>query len=244
MGNLDDQLANRGSKLLMQIAVNNIEDDFFDKSRTKLSRLSRKHLLDKMIGRGNITWISPLEENHFKEYELSKLPETLKEKLDLQNINWKNVWPSSRQSQWDAIGIGEDNTLVLVEAKAHIGEIESSTNLENSSITERYKRIEEVLGKSLINDNSGNDYWLTKYYQIANRFAFLDGLKTYYGNKRKVLLVFLYFVNDFSLKPTSKEEYEKYINDTLLKRVSIPDKFKIGEDYKILYFDLWKDKGI
>jgi len=56
MSNLAEELANRGSKLCMQICVNNTEDDFAKDKKT-ISRKSRKHLLDDLIGLGEIKWL-------------------------------------------------------------------------------------------------------------------------------------------------------------------------------------------
>lgn len=66
MGNLADELANRGSKLCMQICVNNVEDDY-NKNKQKIVRKSRKHLMDDLIGHGDNKWLSPLASDSFKD---------------------------------------------------------------------------------------------------------------------------------------------------------------------------------
>jgi hypothetical protein len=53
MSNLAEELANRGSKLCMQISVNNLNDDY-SKDKKTIARKNRKHLLDDLIGLGEI----------------------------------------------------------------------------------------------------------------------------------------------------------------------------------------------
>jgi hypothetical protein len=243
MSNLTNELANRGSKLCMQICVNNLADD--QNRQGNIVRLSRKNLLDIKIGLGNISWISPLSSESFIEYEMKNLPKKHLIELGLDTINWNDVWPSRRQPQWDAIGIAPDGTLIIVEAKAHINEIMSRTKLSSTSISARYNRILNVLGESLKKDISGQDLWLTKYYQIANRFCFLDGLKNFLGNRRSVLLVFLYFINDCTHIPTTQEQFQYHIQYNLHNEVNIPNtRFELNTDYKIIYYDIWNDRGI
>lgn len=147
MSNTVDEMANRGSKLCMQICVNNIIDDKDSKGQ-RITRKSRKHLLDDLICLGDIQWLTPIASNNFKEFQISEMiksnniPESL---LGLNDMLWY-YWPS-RQPQWDAIGIAPDSPLILVEAKAHKKEVESSIKAtSNKSIELITQSINELLG--------------------------------------------------------------------------------------------------
>ena len=222
MASLTNELYNRGSKLCMQICINN-------KTNEK-QWLSRKALLDKKIGKGEIKWISPITAENYKEYQLNEVPSLFR-----GDINWEDFWPS-RQSQWDGIGIAPDGTILLVEAKAHCDEIDhfgkDKTKASGKSLELIKTRIFEAF-------KCENEKLINNYYQLANRFTFLNKL---IDEGEKVLLVFLYFVNDVSYIKSSKEDYEEYLNNGFRKDINIPAKLK--EKFKIVYLDLWKDSGI
>lgn len=229
MSNLSEELASRGSKLCMQICVNNIEDDVY---KGTISRKSRKHLLDDLISLGEIKWISPLTKEQYKEYQLNQLSKENSELIGLSDMDW-SFWPS-RQPQWDAIGIAPDSTLILVEAKAHTDEMESKgTEAKGESLVQIQKEIESVMGNDPV--------WMKDYYQTANRILFLSKLKKHYGEKRKVCLVFLNFIDDVTLTPESIEVWKDYIN-----KMKSEHKFpkELESLIKYIYMDIWKEKGI
>ena len=143
MGNLADELANRGSKLCMQICVNNVEDDY-NKNKQKIVRKSRKHLMDDLIGHGDIKWLSPLASDSFKEYQLEDIANKFPNETQLEEMDW-SFWKASRKPQWDAVGIAEDNTLIIVEAKAHTSEIEGrGSQATGSSLTQIQEQIQDL----------------------------------------------------------------------------------------------------
>lgn len=107
MSNLSDELANRGSKLCMQICVNNIEDDY--NREKQLVRKSRKHLLDDLIGLGNIQWLSPLTSDSYREYHLESLMKKYPNEINMNGMDW-SFWKSNQKPQWDAIGVAPDST--------------------------------------------------------------------------------------------------------------------------------------
>jgi len=231
MSNLSDELANRGSKLCMQICVNNIEDDY--NREKQLVRKSRKHLLDDLIGLGNIQWLSPLTSDSYREYHLESLMKKYPNEINMNGMDW-SFWKSNRKPQWDAIGVAPDSTLILVEAKAHTSEMES----EGSKATEEsriqiQRQIESVMGTDSV--------WMGKYYQTANRILYLSKIKEFFGNKRNVLLVFLNFVDDVSLKPEPREKWDSYISKM---KEAHPLPKALEENIKYIFMDLWKDKGI
>lgn len=232
MPNLTNELASRGSKLCMQIAVNNLEDDY-KRDNITISRKSRKHLLDDLIGLGEIKWLFPLTADGYKEYQLNDISKLFPDETALENMDW-SFWPSERQPQWDAVGYAPDSTLILIEAKAHTSEIEGS----GTKAREKSKRI---IHNEIISVMGDDEAWINKYYQTANRILFLKKIKDHYGNNRNVLLVFLNFVNDVTYIPQDLSEWEEYINKMKSDYI-FP---KLLEPYiKYVYMDIWGDKGV
>lgn len=109
---------------------------------------------------------------------------------------WKKFWPQSGTSQnWDAVGwfLANDGNrgLLLVEAKAHTGELESDCGAENTESVRRIKRALEDTKKHV--KAKGDADWFKKYYQYANRLAVLHFLRM---NCIPARLLFIYFTGD------------------------------------------------
>ena len=110
-------------------------------------------------------------------------------------------WPP-RGPQWDALGRSR-NKYFLVEAKANILEIlssvqakaEKSTSLIQYSIEETKKYLRCEKGKN----------WEHGFYQYANRISHLYFLRIIC--KLDAYLVFVYFCNDHTHIPTTKNEW-------------------------------------
>ncbi len=185
MSNTSRGEASKGSKFWMQQYVN-------DNNLTKI--------LNDALGLGNIKWLSPRKEEQYKEYSAIN---DIKE-LSLENFNSKDVWPTSRLPQWDAIGINDKQEIILVEAKAHVSEIKNKFRSSSSINTKKVQKIiEEYFGNN-------SDKVCNKYYQIANRIIVSKNIAKITG--RKVYLVFLYFVNDYKYISTSQEEFNDVLN--------------------------------
>jgi hypothetical protein len=229
MSNLKDELANRGSKLCTQIAVNNTVDEINNKTRN-ISRKSRKHLLDDKIGLGEIQWLSPLTSDNYKEYQLNEIANKIPHHK-LREVDW-SFWPKN-QPKWDAIGISPDDTLIMVEAKAHVNEFVSdkcrATKPHSRDIIE--ENIKDILGH--------NPVWMNKYYQTANRMVFVNKL---HNLGIKVLLVYLCFVNDVSHIPEDKETVWDVKVNAMYKNHPIPD--NLASLYKYVFVDLWRERGV
>ena len=233
MSNTSNEMANRGSKLCMQICVNNLTDDIF---RGRIIRKSRKHLLDDKIGHGKITWISPLATENFEEYQLNNnLPVEKKKLLKLENVDF-NFWPKGVQSpQWDAIGVAEDSFLILVEAKGHTSEFKGpgcKANVDKPNRPIIKETITQILGD--------DEVWMGKYYQTANRIVFLKKLLQ---AGVKVLLVYLCFINDFSNESEPQSTWDQYIKNMNNQHPLPPDTIE-GSYIKHIYLDIWQDKGV
>lgn len=162
-----------------------------------------KQDLDQKIGLGAITWLSPLKRENYVEYKLNQ--EVIMNKLNLNKQDF-SFWPSN-QPQWDAIGVvGE--TIILVEAKAHINELHSNMSVIAPKSKELIlKSMKEVFDELACSSETDFKSWITGYYQLGNRLTFLKMLTKRYNKKLK--LVLLNIVNDPTYKATSEEIWQK-----------------------------------
>ncbi len=128
-------------------------------------------------------------------------------------IMWKSFWPQAGNVQnWDAIGqiyFGNECEWLLVEAKGHIGEINSSCGAINTSkqkICSALKKTSNAFG----NQCKPIENWLAPYYQYANRLAVINFLLKECEPPVKTRLLFLYFYGDSRSDakcPQSKQEW-------------------------------------
>jgi len=109
---------------------------------------------------------------------------------------WTKYWPQTGNVQnWDAIAeiIGKDtDELIFIEAKAHLTEIQSNCGASTGSKTQIENAFAETINyfglkKSVVSN------WLSPFYQMANRLAFLHFLLK---NNIKAHLLFIYFCDD------------------------------------------------
>jgi len=128
---------------------------------------------------------------------------------------WQEFWPQTGNAQnWDAvgwIGAGPDRELVLVEAKAHLGEISSNCGAKEPSrsiIKTAFERTQKALSITTSSD------WVAKYYQYANRIACVHFL---HANGVAAHMLFVYFVGDESGStrkcPQTKNEWEQSLSE-------------------------------
>lgn len=166
-----------------------------------------KSLLDEKLG-VNLSWISPIEENQFKEYQLNG--DFISTKIGLPPNAFDNFWPS-RQPQWDGLAMDDEHTLYLIEAKSHLSEIKSGNYKPNN--TNKKKDANYNLKKNaLINikryyaPDADDKLWLHHYYQITNRLAFLRKMKelSSVAKYKDAKLIFLNFENESSWKTENK----------------------------------------
>ncbi|HAH54689.1 MAG TPA: hypothetical protein DCM02_05225 [Flavobacterium sp.] len=109
---------------------------------------------------------------------------------------WKEEWPQSGNSMnWDLVGYTVKNnikTWVLIEAKAHIGELENDCKAVPKSLIKIGKALNNTannIGTEILIDSP----WSKKYYQLANRIYILDLLKRNNINSK---LINIYFIGD------------------------------------------------
>ena len=174
-----------------------------------------RNKLDSMIGEP-LVWISPLagSKNTYDEYEL-KDPYVC-DQMGVSTDDAQSLfsfWPK-RQPQWDGLAFdATGHTLYLVEAKAHLAELDSKC-----SASKPESKALILNSMQTIHDRyfpKGNfDSWVNNYYQLGNRLTFLRILnEKSFGHINAVKLVLLNFVNDQKYKPTTEHEWlEHYEN--------------------------------
>lgn len=146
----------------------------------------------KVGSTAKIEWLSPLAEDQFAEYRdgafLSRLG------LGQLAGSLGEFWPE-RGPQWDALAIVHSRPakVVLVEAKAHIGEFctppSGASEHSLSMIQAALRRTASALGVP----PSHTDAWLRYFYQYTNRLAHLLWLREQQIDAK---LLFVGFVND------------------------------------------------
>ena len=104
---------------------------------------------------------------------------------------WAEWWPQRGNAHnWDAVAVLDGDEWLLVEAKAHLGELATSCAAVEGEGREMISRACAATRAAL--GAHGVD-WLTGYYQMANRLAFLHFMKQ---NGVAARLLFVYFVGD------------------------------------------------
>lgn len=165
--------------------------------------------ITRVIGEGKFFWMDFNYANPKKvisgDQELSGLTflenffpnkySSIKAVYETYKINNRNHWQS-----WDAVFIHND-TLYLVEAKAHVSELCSGKKEHgDNSKDEILRYFKEQLPNLPV-----TRVWLGDYYQLANRLA-TAALLNKQGVKTKIL--YIYFVNGYRKRVVEK------INDT------------------------------
>lgn len=167
--------------------------------------------LNDAIG-GDLTWLSPLKVQYL-EYQMNSpyicniIGISQKQKKDIFSF-----WPS-RQPQWDGIALSQDKkTVYLVEAKAHLSELNSSITKRSKGGALIEKSMEEVLQKYYPKGNL--HLWKKGCYQLGNRLTFMNKLnEAFSGTDLQFKLVLLNLVNDRTYKPTLQRDWEEHYKE-------------------------------
>ena len=150
---------------------------------------------------GAIEWLSPLEGDDFAEYRDAAFLERLGVRLDRWSL--AEFWPAPGPV-WDGLARSGER-LLLVEAKAHVGEIDSSSTAAGH---DSRAMIEAALGETRAFLGVGLDSdWTRSFYQYANRLAHLYLLRELDG--LDAWLLFVYFIGDDTMgSPASQADWE------------------------------------
>ncbi len=108
---------------------------------------------------------------------------------------WNDFWPQTGNvPNWDAVGAAQNDGQIewlLVEAKAHIGELQSECKAEEPASKEQIRKaLAEAKGAFGVSPSTN---WLAPYYQYCNRLAVLHFLAQHDIAAR---LLFIYFTGD------------------------------------------------
>ena len=145
-----------------------------------------------------IEWVSPRFNDQWSEYRDSDFLD----RLDLARLApaLNAFWPDGGP-QWDGLGRSSDGGVVLVEAKAHANELQSSCQASSAASVERIRKSLHSAQHAFGAERGGD--WSVAYYQYANRLAHLSFLR---DNGVHARMVFVYFVGDSEMNgPQSRE---------------------------------------
>ena len=139
-------------------------------------------------------------------------------------FEWGDWWPhSGNVHNWDAVGniiVNGQEEWLLVEAKAHVNELESSCRArEHGGLPTIRKALAET--QRAMRVSVSVQRWLSPYYQYANRLAVLHFLNAHGQPAR---LVHLYFCGDAhptGICPQSEEEWTPVL-ETVYQHLGLP----------------------
>jgi hypothetical protein len=166
----------RGSLKWIQRAVNSRPD------------LLDREIVSTLADSGAVEWLSPRAEDDYAEY---------RDKAFLNRIGYPELsdrlsefWPR-RGPQWDALGKTTRGTVLLVEAKAHVGEICSPGSGAGGEARLMIERALASAASHMVARPKAP--WIDTFYQLANRLAHLHFLRV---NGVDAWLVLVNFIDD------------------------------------------------
>jgi len=148
-----------------------------------------------------LSWKSPLEGDSVAEYRDAGFLERIGQ--GSLSTELASFWPA-RGPQWDALACTDSGDVLLVEAKAHIGELCSPPSQAGPQSLEK---IEAALQETASYLGATNPQcWSTLFYQLTNRLAHL-----YFLRKHGVSawLILVNFIGDDDMRgPQSAAEWK------------------------------------
>jgi len=150
-------------------------------------------------GSSKIEWRSPLRADEFAEYRDGDFLDVVG--LERLRPRLREFWPRGGP-QWDALAVGMRGETILVEAKAHVGELcspptgasEASRKLISASLDDCAERL---------GARKSHAPWTSHFYQLANRLAHLQFLR---DQGVPAYLVLVNFLNDHDMAGPSTVE--------------------------------------
>lgn len=202
MSNTSNLRAAKGSKFWMQEIVND-------------NLLAAR--LEELLGEKNLRWLSPLQSESYKEYQL-KESKIFSEVLGLSREKFQqkfSFWPTN-QPHWDALATSLDGKILyLFEAKAHLKELFSKIKASNVESTKKItSSMHEVFVTLSESETANFANWTEKYYQLGNRLTFLHFMNEMTLPKVcRAVLVLLNITNDKTYISTPKEDWERHYEE-------------------------------
>lgn len=147
-----------------------------------------------------IEWVSPLANDERAEYRDAGFLKRLK--LDHLAPALKSFWPAGGPV-WDGLALIPGGVM-LIEAKAHAGEL-ASTCTAGAASKERIRKQLDATKRWAGAEESAD--WMNGFYQYANRLAHLRFLRE---QGIEAHLVFLYFCGDSEMPafPRTQADWE------------------------------------
>jgi len=213
------QEQNYGSQHWLRVAVN--------KARSVINR--EVTLVAEIPPDEQIEWISPLEPE-YKEYHDQKFVNKLR--VHLPRIGLRDFWPKWGPV-WDALARTTNERIFLIEAKAHIPEMNSP---ESGASPKSLKRIAKSLNetRAFLDADPVVD-WSRTFFQYTNRIAHLYLLREL--NDIQAYLINIYFLNDTEMDgPSTIQEWKGAL--TLLKTHLGITRCKLTPFMKDLFIDV------
>ena len=176
-----------------------------------------------------IEWISPLRPN-YTEYQDQDFLDKLR--IILPHRSLRDFWPTGGPV-WDALARTPKGRVFLIEAKAHIPELNSpASGASPKSLKQIASSLNET--RDFLNADSVVD-WTRTFFQYTNRIAHLYLLRGL--NKIDAYLINVYFLNDRTMKgPSSVEEWKGAIS--LLKTHLGVTRTKLSPFMKDVFIDV------
>jgi hypothetical protein len=172
-----------------------------ERSQKLLQRLISNESFATSIAGQSIRWVSPVADDDFAEYNDADFLKRLgvaPEKVSLHDF-WPKMGP-----HWDALGVAADGTVILVEAKAYIEEMDTDRCKASPASLEKIEKSLSATSKFMGAKPKGN--WARTFYQMTNRLAHLYYLHSL--NRIPTELWFVCFCNHPDPRiTTSKEEW-------------------------------------
>ena len=216
-------LARKGSKRWIQLAVNDYPDVLYDRVVAQLHSKPSK-----------MDWLSPLRCDEFTEYRDQKFIDCLGLKLRKRSL--KSFWPSGGP-RWDALGKTDNSQVLLVEGKAHIGEMKGTVSVATNC------KSKEMIARSLsetqkfLGANQSIDWAQSPYYQYANRLAHLYLLAELNGIDAYLLMI--YFLNNEKKRgPDSSDLWDDAIQRQYVHMGLPQEPPTVRPDHVNLYLDV------
>lgn len=201
MSNTQKGPGEKGSKFWMQY--------FVDAKNVGLLN-DKIHKEDSSIN--ELVWLSPLESKDYSELRTVDIPTIMP--IDIAFWPHQGPW-------WDAVATFGNDGILLVEAKANRKEILSqckSTKADNIRLIKSALQATQIaLMPEQANDEERMRIWFSKYYQLANRLAFLYHLSK---KGKNIRLLLLNFVNDTSHIPTMEDDWHSLYKKVWMEMLS------------------------
>jgi hypothetical protein len=179
----------KGSLKWIQTAVNRRPD------------VLNKAILSALPDARSVVWRSPLAADNYAEYRDG----AFLGRIGCGHLagELQSFWPR-RGPQWDALGLTDRDDVLLVEAKAHIGELCSPGSAAGP---ESRLRVEGALAQAASALGAKpRAPWADVFYQLANRLAHLEFLSRH---GCRAWLVLVNFVGDAEVGgPSTRGEWE------------------------------------